>query len=76
MLPAGADAGMLTAEGAKLLDPDGDLQPGIPVAPPEGDAGTGMAATNAVAPPHRQRLGRHQHLLDGGAGKAPLEGLP
>ena len=50
VLPAGADAGMLTAEGAKLLDPDGDLQPGIPIAPPEGDAGTGMAATNAVAP--------------------------
>ena len=50
VLPAGADAGVLTEEGAKLLDPSGDLQPGIPFCPPEGDAGTGMAATNSVAP--------------------------
>ena len=50
VLPAGADAGSLTPEGAKLLDPAGALEPGCPVAPPEGDAGTGMAATNAVAP--------------------------
>ena len=50
VLPAGADAGSLTPEGARLLDPAGTLQPGCPVAPPEGDAGTGMAATNAVAP--------------------------
>ena len=50
VLPAGADAGSLTVEGARLLDPSGNLQPGCPVAPPEGDAGTGMAATNAVAP--------------------------
>lgn len=50
VLPAGADAGSLTPEGAKLLDPTGALEPGCPVAPPEGDAGTGMAATNAVAP--------------------------
>ena len=49
VLPAGADAGCLTAEGAKLLDPTGTLQSGIPVCPPEGDAGTGMTATNAVA---------------------------
>lgn len=48
VLPAGADAGVLTEEGAKLLDPSGDLQPGIPFCPPEGDAGTGMAATNSV----------------------------
>ena len=48
VLPAGADAGGLTEEGAKLLDPSGDLQPGIPFCPPEGDAGTGMTATNAV----------------------------
>ena len=40
---------MLTEKGAKLLDPEGDLQPGIPVCPPEGDAGTGMVATNSVA---------------------------
>ena len=48
VLPAGADAGTLTAEGAKLLDVSGMLKPGIPLAPPEGDAGTGMAATNSV----------------------------
>ncbi len=49
VLSAGADAGALTAEGAKLLDASGELQPGIPLCPPEGDAGTGMAATNSVA---------------------------
>ena len=47
--PAGADAGRLTPEGARWLDPTGALEPGAPLAPPEGDAGTGMAATNAVA---------------------------
>ena len=46
---AGEAAGTLTAEGAAFLDPEGDLKPGIPFAPPEGDAGTGMAATNSVA---------------------------
>ncbi len=50
VLPAGADAGTLTVEGAKLLDPTGTLQPGVPFCPPEGDAGTGMVATNSVAP--------------------------
>ncbi|WP_062518631.1 xylulokinase [Demequina silvatica] len=50
VLVAGQDAGTLTAEGAALLDPTGGLQPGAVVAPPEGDAGTGMIATNAVAP--------------------------
>ena len=49
VLSAGEDAGVLTEEGAKLLDPTGSLQAGALVAPPEGDAGTGMAATNAVA---------------------------
>lgn len=48
-LVAGEDAGMLTAEGAKRLDPSGNLKAGIPMCPPEGDAGTGMAATNSVA---------------------------
>ncbi|HTN56937.1 MAG TPA: FGGY family carbohydrate kinase, partial [Protaetiibacter sp.] len=48
VLSAGADAGTLTAAGAALLDAGGTLQPGIPLAPPEGDAGTGMVATNAV----------------------------
>lgn len=46
---AGSSAGALTAEGARLLDPSGTLQPGIPFCPPEGDAGTGMVATNSVA---------------------------
>ena len=50
ILVAGQEAGRLTAEGAKLLDPSGTLQPGIPFCPPEGDAGTGMVATNAVKP--------------------------
>ncbi|MFV2145907.1 xylulokinase [Isoptericola sp. G70] len=50
VLPAGADAGRLTPEGAALLDPTGTLEPGILLCPPEGDAGTGMVATNAVAP--------------------------
>ena len=49
MLPAGAPAGTLTAEGASLLDPEGDLRPGVTLCPPEGDAGTGMVATNSVA---------------------------
>lgn len=49
VLMAGEDAGTLTEEGAKLLDPTGTLQAGIPMCPPEGDAGTGMAATNSVA---------------------------
>lgn len=45
---AGEDAGVLTEEGAKLLDPTGKLKAGIPLCPPEGDAGTGMVATNSV----------------------------
>ncbi len=50
VLPAGEPAGCLTQEGALLLDPSGDLEPGVPLCPPEGDAGTGMTATNSVAP--------------------------
>lgn len=50
VLPAGVEAGTLTAEGAALLDPSGHLKPGVPFCPPEGDAGTGMVATNAVEP--------------------------
>ena len=46
---AGENAGFLTEEGAKLLDPSGALQSGIPLCPPEGDAGTGMVATCSVA---------------------------
>lgn len=48
VLVAGEPAGNLTKEGAKLLDPSGELEAGIPMCPPEGDAGTGMVATNSV----------------------------
>src|SRR3954447_21660852 len=47
---AGQPAGRLTDKGAKLLDPTGRLRPGALLCPPEGDAGTGMVATNSVAP--------------------------
>lgn len=53
VLLAGEKAGVLTEEGAKKLDPTGTLQAGCPLCPPEGDAGTGMAATNSV----KQRTG-------------------
>lgn len=53
VLVAGQKAGELTEEGAKLLDPEGDLVSGVPLCPPEGDAGTGMVATNSV----KQRTG-------------------
>lgn len=53
VLVAGQNAGALTPEGARLLDPSGNLQPGATFCPPEGDAGTGMTATNAV----KQRTG-------------------
>ena len=49
VLVAGEDAGCLTETGAGLLDPEGNLSAGIPMCPPEGDAGTGMTATNSVA---------------------------
>ena len=49
VLVAGEGAGYLTKEGAKLLDASGNLQAGIPLCPPEGDAGTGMVATNSVS---------------------------
>jgi len=49
VLPAGDAVGVLTKEGALLLDPTGGLRAGIPLCPPEGDAGTGMVATNSVA---------------------------
>lgn len=49
VLVAGERAGTLTAEGAALLDPTGEFRPGVPMCPPEGDAGTGMVATNSVA---------------------------
>lgn len=49
VLTAGEPAGVLTPEGAALLDPSGELEPGVPFCPAEGDAGTGMVATNSVA---------------------------
>lgn len=49
VMVAGQDAGTLTEEGARFLDPTGKLKAGIPMCPPEGDAGTGMVATNSVA---------------------------
>jgi sugar (pentulose or hexulose) kinase len=50
VLLAGENAGILSFDGAKRLDISGNLQAGIPLCPPEGDAGTGMVATNSVAP--------------------------
>ncbi|HRE26068.1 MAG TPA: ATPase, partial [Anaerolineales bacterium] len=50
VLVAGQPAGTLTEAGARLIDPSGQLKAGIPLCPPEGDAGTGMVATNSVAP--------------------------
>ena len=50
VLCAGENAGYLTEEGAKWLDPTGNLQAGIPFCPPEGDMGTGLIATNCTAP--------------------------
>jgi len=50
VVPAGERAGALTEEGARLIDPSGRLEPGIAMCPPEGDAGTGMIATNAIRP--------------------------
>lgn len=50
VLPAGRKAGTLSAEGVSLLDPLGTLHPGAVACPPEGDAGTGMVATNSVRP--------------------------
>ncbi|MDR3161779.1 MAG: FGGY-family carbohydrate kinase [Spirochaetaceae bacterium] len=49
VLSAGEQAGVLSAQGARLLDPAGNIPAGIPLCPPEGDAGTGMVATNSVA---------------------------
>ena len=50
VLVAGDKAGVLTKEGALLIDPTGKLQPGTEICPPEGDAGTGMVATNSILP--------------------------
>lgn len=50
IVPVGQCAGRLGAAGARLIDPSGDLQPGVPLCPPEGDAGTGMVVTNSIRP--------------------------
>ena len=50
ILPAGADAGCLTETGARLIDPSGTLESGIPLCPPEGDVGTGLVATGTMRP--------------------------
>ena len=50
VMSAGEKAGVLTKEGALLIDPSGRLQPGTDICPPEGDAGTGMVATNSILP--------------------------
>ena len=63
VLSAGENAGVLTPEGSKMLDASGHLKAGIPVCPPEGDAGTGMVATNAV----KQRTGNVFQLYSFGA---------
>ena len=49
VLVAGENAGTLIEEGCRLLDVSGNLKAGIPLCPPEGDAGTGMTATNSIA---------------------------
>lgn len=59
VLSAGENAGFLTPEGAKMLDVSGHLKAGIPVCPPEGDAGTGMVATNAVKRVQETYQGRY-----------------
>ena len=63
VMKAGDCAGRLTEAGAKLLDPSGQLQPGVQMCPPEGDAGTGMTATNSVASctGNVDRHGHHAH---------------
>ena len=65
VLPAGANAGALTKEGARLLDPSGKLTCGIPFCPPEGDAGTGMVATNSVKIRTGNVKRRHQRFCHG-----------
>ena len=60
VLIAGDKAGILSEEGAKLLDPSGNLEAGIPLCPPEGDAGTGMVATNSVTRKNRKCICRNK----------------
>ena len=75
VLVAGDAAGVLTEEGAKLLDPTGQLKAGIPLCPPEGDAGTGMVATNSVAVANGQCFRRNLRLCHDRFGKGFVETL-
>ena len=74
ILVAGENAGILTPEGAKLLDPSGNLEAGIPLCPPEGDAGTGMAATNS-GKTHWKCICRNVSICYGRIGKRIKESL-
>ena len=67
VLAAGENAGYLTEEGAAFLDETGNLESGIMMCPPEGDAGTGMTATNSVAP--RTGISRNQYICNNRSGK-------
>ena len=73
---AGQPAGTLTEAGAALLDPTGRLRPGIPLCPPEGDAGTGMVATNSVAPRTGNVSAGTSHLRHGRARARARPGAP
>ena len=73
---AGRPAGTLTEAGAALLDPTGRLRPGIPLCPPEGDAGTGMVATNSVAPRTGNVSAGTSHLRHGRARAGARPGAP
>lgn len=67
-VPAGTPAGILTPEGAALLDPSGDLQPGIPLAPCEGDAGTRYDSYQCCPVGNRQRIRRNFRFRNAGYG--------
>ena len=75
VLPAGDNAGVLTKEGAALLDMSGNLEAGIPLCPPEGDAGTGMAATNSVRVRPETCLPELRFCYDR-SGEEPLQSIP
>ena len=75
VLPAGKNAGFLTPEGAKRLDVSGHLKAGIPVCPPEGDAGTGMVATNAVKQRTGNRIGWYILILHDCFGKRAVKAI-
>ncbi len=75
VLCAGAQAGALTEAGAKLLDPTGTLKAGIPMCPPEGDAGHRHGGDQQRAQAHGQCERGHERVRDGGARKAAFKGL-